>query len=111
MIQVFGTKKSKDTQKAIRFFKERRVPIQEIDLTQKAVSKGELNSIKRSVPLKELIDTACGEYEKRNLKFIVHDIEEVLLENSLLFKMPVVRMGDKATVGYCESIWKEWIKK
>lgn len=111
IIQVFGTKKSKDTQKAIRFFKERKIQIQEIDLSQKAISKGELNSIRRSVPLNELIDTESREYEKHNYKYIQHNVEEVLLENPLLFKMPVVRMGDKATAGYCEDVWKEWIKK
>lgn len=108
-IQIFGTKKSKDTQKAIRFFKERRIPFQHIDLSQKGVSKGELNSIMQSVPLENLIDKDSKEYQKQNLEYIVHDVEEKLLENALLFKMPIVRNGKKATIGLEEKVWKEWI--
>lgn len=110
-IQIFGTKKSKDTQKAIRFFKERRISFQHVDLAQKAISKGELNSIKQSVPIEELIDKDSREYSKHNLQYIVHNIEEKLLENPLLFKMPIVRNGKRATVGIAEKDWKKWIEE
>ena len=70
IIQIFGTKKCKDTQKAIRFFKERRIEIQFIDLNVKGLSQGELNSVKNSIPLDTLINRDGKEYEKRNLKYI-----------------------------------------
>ncbi len=108
MIQIFGTKKCSDTRKAQRFFKERGIKAQFIDLAQKEISKGELNSIRRSVPLENLIDTEGKEYEKRNLKYIRHDIEQALLEYPLLFRTPIVRLGQKATVGHEPDIWKEW---
>lgn len=107
-IQIFGTKKCKDTGKAVRFFKERGVNIHQIDLAEKGMSKGELTSVARSVPIEELIDKNGKEYEKKNLKYIKHDIEEVLLENPLLIKTPVVRYGTRATCGFQEKIWKEW---
>lgn len=108
-IQIFGTKKCKDTGKAVRFFKERGIKIHQIDLTEKGMSKGELSSVSRSVPFEELIDKNGKEYEKMNLKFIKHDIEKVLLENPRLIRTPVVRNGTKATCGFHENIWKEWI--
>ncbi|HPR38759.1 MAG TPA: arsenate reductase family protein [Spirochaetota bacterium] len=108
MIQIFGTKKCKDTAKAQRFFKERGVKTQVIDLGEKGMSKGELASVSRSVPIEELIDTASKEYEKRNLKYIRHNIEEELLANPLLFKTPVVRCGKEAAAGYSPEVWKKW---
>ena len=111
VIQIFGTKKCFETKKAQRFFKEHRTPVQFINLGEKAMSKGELGSVRRSVPLEELIDTECKEYEKLNLKYIQHDIEEKLLEHPLLFKTPVVRNGKEAAVGYQAEVWKKWIGK
>lgn len=111
VIQIFGTKKCRDTQKALRFFKERQIDTQFIDLTQKGVSKGELDSIRRSVPLNHLIDTESREYDKRNLKYLVHDIEEQLLEHPLLFRTPIVRCGKKAAVGHEPDTWSIWAKE
>ena len=110
-LQVFGTKKGKNTQKAIRFFKERRIAIQFVDLTQKGISGGELRNICRFVPLDELMDTDCREYERLNLKYLQHDIEERLLDHPLLFRTPVVRTKDGATVGHCPDVWKTWAKQ
>lgn len=109
-IQIFGTKNSSDTRKAERFFKERRIQFHFRDLTEKGVSKGELENIKQVIPLEELIDEDGKQYQKRNFAFMVFDIEEELLNNPLLFKMPVVRNGRLVTIGYKPEVWKEWIK-
>lgn len=108
MIQIFGTKKCKDTAKAVRFFKERGVKFQFIDLAEKGMSKGELESVSKSIPLEELIDKNCKEYEKRNLSYLKHNIFEELLEHPLLTKTPVVRYGKDAAVGFNPDIWKKW---
>ncbi len=108
IIQIFGTLKCKDTQKAIRFFKERRIKTQFVDLKIKGLSAGELRSVCRSVPLEELIDTEGKEYEKRNLKYLSHDIEDMLLEYPLLFRTPIVRFGLQAALGHQPDVWKEW---
>jgi len=109
-IQIFGTKSSSDTRKAERFFKERRIRFHFRDLTEKGVSKGELENIKQVIPLEELIDEDGKQYQKRNFAFMVFDIEEELLNDPLLFKMPVVRNGRLVTIGYKPEVWKEWIK-
>ena len=107
-IQIFGTLKCRDTKKAQRYFKERRLPFQFVDITRKGLSKGELNSLKASVGMDNLIDREGKAYEEKNLKYLVHDIEEELLKDSLLLKTPIVRNGRDATAGYRPEIWKTW---
>lgn len=109
-IQIFGTKKCSDTRKTERYFKERRIDFHFRDLSEKGISKGELENIKRVFDVEELIDKEGKQYQKRNLKYIKHDIENALLEDALLFKTPIVRNGKEVTVGYEPEIWKNWIE-
>ena len=110
-IQIFGTKKCSDTNKAIRFFKERSIPIHFVDLNEKAIAKGELTNICRSIPIDQLLDKDGKEYRKIGLEFMVYDLEEKLLEYPLLFRTPITRNSQKSTVGYVPDVWKDWIKK
>lgn len=111
MIQVFGTKKCNDTQKAERFFKERRIPFQFRDLTQKGVSKKELDNFTQFYDLDELIDKEGKQYSKRNLHYILHDVEKELLEDPLLFKTPIVRFNRKVVLGYEPDKWTEFVNE
>lgn len=109
-IQVFGVKKCFDTKKAERYFKERKIKYQFIDLNIKGLSKGELQNVKASVGLMNLIDKECKEYEKLNIQHIINNSvkEEILLNNPKLYKTPIVRNGKKATVGYDPETWGTW---
>ncbi|QGG46441.1 arsenate reductase family protein [Heliorestis convoluta] len=108
-IQIWGTKKCQNTRKAERYFKERRIKFQFIDLNVKGLSKGELESVAKAVgAIDHLIDKEGKEYGRRNLKYLVHNVEEELLSNPLLFKTPIVRNGKKATLGYCPEQWGQW---
>ncbi|ENK0839502.1 TPA: arsenate reductase family protein [Clostridium botulinum] len=109
-IQIFGIKKCFDTKKAERYFKERKIKYQFIDLNIKGLSKGELQSIKSAIGLNELINKDSREYKKTNIGSIRTDSvkEDLLLNNPRLYKTPIVRNGKKATVGYEPEIWKEW---
>jgi arsenate reductase (glutaredoxin) len=109
-IQIFGTKKCADTRKAERYFKERKIKYQFIDLTMKELSMGELQSVKAAVGLKSLIDSGSKEYERLNMhKIFTESVrEEILLNNPKLYKTPIVRSGKQATVGYEPEIWKTW---
>lgn len=109
-IQIFGLKKCFDTKKAERYFKERRIKYQLIDMEMKGLSKGEFDSVKAAVGLANLIDKTSKEYEKLNMQHIVNDSvkEELLLKNPKLFKTPIVRNGRKATVGYTPEVWQTW---
>lgn len=108
-IQIFGTKRCKETQKAERFFKERRIPFHFRNITEKGIAKGELENIKRAVPIDDLFDDDGKQFKKRNLEFMVYNKENELLNDPLLFKTPIVRNGKFATVGYQPDVWKEWI--
>jgi arsenate reductase (glutaredoxin) len=107
-IQIFGTLKCQETRKAQRYFKERRIPFHFINLAERGLSKGELTSVKAVIGIDNLIDREGKEYVRRNLNYLTHNVEEELLNDPLLFKTPIVRNGNKATVGYMPHVWKEW---
>lgn len=110
-IQIFGTKKCSDTRKAERFFKERRINFHFRDLSEKGISKGELENIKRKFDLEDLIDREGKQFKKRNLQYMTYDLESELLEDALLFKTPIVRNGKEVTLGYDADTWNNWIKE
>jgi len=109
MVQIFGTKKCKESAKALRFFKERNIKVHFVDLAEKGMSRGELQNVSRSIPLSDLIDTESKEYERLNLKYMKFVIEEKLLEHPLLIKTPVVRSGKKVSCGFKPEIWAEMV--
>jgi len=109
-IQIFGTKKCADSRKAERFFKERRIQFHYRDLSEKGIAPGELDNIKRVIPVEELIDKEGKQYQKRNLSYMRFNLEEELLNDALLFKTPIVRNGKLVTVGYQPDVWEAWIK-
>ena len=110
-IQIFGTKKSFDTKKAQRYFKERRIKFQFIDLREKEMSKGELQSVMRAVGgLDALIDPKAKDQDTVALITSLAESQKFdkLLENQHVLAEPVVRNGKQATVGYAPDVWKTW---
>ncbi|MCI6692819.1 MULTISPECIES: arsenate reductase family protein [unclassified Clostridium] len=109
-IQIFGRKKCFDTKKAERYFKERNIKFQYIDIDLKGLSKGELNSVKKNITINELINTRAKEYKNLNLDKIRSSEmkEEILLNNPKLFNSPIVRNGNLATLGYKKEVWDKW---
>ena len=108
-IQIFGRSKSFDTKKAQRWFQERRIRFQSIDLPRYGISAGELQSVKRAVGgLDPLIDETHR--DAATLRYLAYeqDREARLLEDPSLLKTPIVRNGRQATVGYCPDIWQTW---
>ncbi|KEI10289.1 ArsC family transcriptional regulator [Clostridium sp. K25] len=110
-IQIFGIKKCFDTKKAERYFKERRIKYQFIDLNIKGLSKGEFQSVKKVVGLNNLINKNSREYKKLNMEYIRTESvkEEILLNNPKLYITPIVRNGKEATIGYQPHVWEKWI--
>lgn len=108
-IQIFGRAKCFDTKKAERFFKERGIKFQFIDLNIKGMSRGELESVKKAVGgIASLIDEKAP--DAALVKYLAYDEDKFdkLLENPKLLKTPIVRNGRQATVGNCPEIWKSW---
>ena len=108
-IQIFGSSKSFDSKKAERWFKERRIKYQYIDLPSKGLSPREYQSVKQKVGFEALIDPKARAYEALDMAYITPQAqEETLLEHPELFRAPIVRNGREATVGYCPEIWATW---
>ena len=108
---IFGTKKSADTRKAERFFKERGIKFQSVDMKEKGLSKGELNSVLQAVGgLEELLDEKTKDQKAYLLiKYLApEDKFEKVLENPMVLKQPIVRNGRQATVGYQPDVGKNW---
>ncbi len=110
-IQIFGSKKDPDTRKAQRYFSERGIRFQNIDIREKGMSKGEFLSVKQAVGgIENLIDTNAKDKDTLALLTVLsdEDREEKLLEHRDMFRVPIVRNGKKATVGYAPETWKNW---
>lgn len=110
-IQIFGTNKCFDTKKAMRYFKERGIKYQFIDMKEKGMSKGEYTNVKQAVGgIENLLDESCKDKDTLALiKYISdEDKDEKILENQRVIKTPIVRNGRQATVGYQPEVWKEW---
>lgn len=117
-IQIFGTTKNFDTKKAERWFSERRIPVQVVNLKDKGISGGELESVisclaktcgSRMDAIESLIDEKSKDYA--SIAYLEDSAKaEKLLENPLLLKQPIVRNGkNAATVGYCPEVWEGWM--
>lgn len=110
-IQIFGTKKCNETKKAQRFFKERGIKFQFIDIKEKGMSKGEFNSVAQiNGGLENMIN---WQGKDQNILALIKYLAEEdkltkVLENPQVIKTPVVRNGKKSTLGYCPEVWKEW---
>ena len=111
-IQIFGTKKCAETRKTERWFKERAIKFQLIDLADKGMSLGELRAVAPRVGgMEQLIDRGGKRYENKGLKFSAPTgtrIETALFEDPLLLRTPIVRNGGQAAVGYHPEIWQTW---
>ena len=102
-IQIFGRSKCFDSKKAERYFKERRIKYQYIDINRYGMSRGELGSVKNAVGLAALSSAPEVEY----LAYEADKLEK-LFEWPELINTPIVRNGKQATVGYCPEVWKTW---
>ena len=112
IIQIFGKKKCPDTRKAERWFKERGMKVQSVELTEKGLSPGELKSVAARVGgVEAMIDREGKRYVDKGLKYSAPTgprIEALLIEDPLLLRTPIVRRGADATVGFHPEVWEAW---
>lgn len=110
-IQIFGTSKCFDTKKAERYFKERRIPFQSIDLKKYGMSNREFDSVLRAVGgIDKLINWESKSPAIDLMRYMDDSVakEDKVFDEPTLMKTPVVRNGKQATVGYCPDIWATW---
>ena len=110
-IQIFGKPKCFDTKKAERYFKERRIAFQSVDLKRYGMSEREFESVLRAVGgVDNLIDWNSKSPEVTLMRYMEDSRakEDHIFENPMLMKTPIVRNGKQATAGYCPEIWAQW---
>ena len=110
-IQIFGKSKCFDTKKAERYFKERRIKFQSIDLLRYGMSNGEFESVLRAIGgIDNLINWDKKDPDIDLMKYMDDRVakEDKVFDRVELMKTPIVRNGKKATVGYCPEVWETW---
>ena len=108
-IQIFGRSKCFDTKKAERYFKERGIAFQRVDLERYGISRRELESVCAAVGgLDAVIDPKAKEATLIRYLAYENDKLEKLLETPKALRTPLVRNGKQATVGYCPEVWEQW---
>jgi arsenate reductase len=111
-VQIFGVKKNAETRKALRFFAERRVNTHFVDLVERAASRGELSRFAQRFGVSALVDETARRYAELGLRTARYGDErwlEILVDEPLLLKMPLVRRGNAVTIGAAEATWKNWL--
>jgi arsenate reductase-like glutaredoxin family protein len=111
-VQIFGVKKNADTRKALRFFAERRMRTHFVDLMERAASRGELLRFAQKFGVPALIDESARRYAELGLRTARYGDErwlEILVDEPLILKMPLVRHGNALTIGAAETTWKSWL--
>ena len=110
-VQIWGTKSSADTRKALRFFSERRIPTHFVDLNERAASRGELKRFAQKFGVEALIDRESKRFQALGLCQASYGEArwlQVLEQDPLILKTPLVRRGKDLTVGLDEANWRRW---
>jgi arsenate reductase len=113
-VQIFGVKKNPETRKALRFFAERRVPTHFVDLQERAAARGELLRFAQKFGVASLVDEASRRFAELGLRTARYGDErwlDILINEPLMLKMPLVRHGNALTIGAAETTWKSWLEK
>jgi len=108
-LQIIGTKKCKETRKAVRFFKDRGVSFHLVDISERTLSPGEWNSVFSVLPPEYLIDESSAYFKKKQMKFMDYDAREELTEHSELLKTPLIRDGRKITTDISDNSLKGYL--
>jgi arsenate reductase-like glutaredoxin family protein len=110
-VQVFGVKKSSETRAALRFFAERRVKVHFVDFAVRPPAKGELQRFAQKFGVVALVDRASKRFQERGLGPALYSDDrwlDLLADDPLLLKMPLVRFGRELTIGEAPGTWTQW---
>ena len=111
-VQIFGVRKSADTRKALRFFAERRIRTHFVDLAQRPASPGELRRFAQKFGVDALVDRDSRRFADLGLRHAHLSPErwlDKLVDEPLLLRMPLVRWGNRLSIGMQEDLWRDWV--
>jgi arsenate reductase len=112
-VQIFGTERDQATRAAVRFFKERRITIHQVDLTRKPIARGELRRFVDRLGARALLDDTSRAYRDGGLGYLRMDDAEIverLLATPALLRLPLVRFRNDVTAGRDEPTWTRWVR-
>jgi arsenate reductase-like glutaredoxin family protein len=110
-VQIFGHDRDQGTRAAVRFFKERRVAIHQVDLTRKPIARGELRRFVERLGARALVDERSKAWQEGGLGYLRLDDAELvdrILATPALLRLPLVRFGNEVAAGRDEPRWKAW---
>lgn len=113
-VQIFGTRKNADTRKAQRFFQERRIRVHFVDLAERGASAGELRRFVERFGVERLLDRDGKRFAELGLRSAVYSDQrwlEKLVEEPLLLRQPLVRAGQRLTIGHEPEAWAKWVEE
>ena len=113
-VQIFGHDRDQATRAAVRFFKERRIEIHQVDVTRKPIARGELRRFVERLGASALLDGSSKAYRDGGLGYLRMDDAEIverLLATPALIRLPLVRFGNDVAVGRDEATWKGWLSR
>ena len=113
VIQVFGLERDQATRAALRFFKERRVPISFVDLRKRPIAPGELRRFVERLGADALLDPTSRAYRDAGLGYLRPEaagITERVVADATLLRLPLIRHGNEFTVGRAEATWTAWLR-
>jgi arsenate reductase-like glutaredoxin family protein len=111
-VQIFGTKNDANTRKALRFFSERRIKTHFVDLKERAASKGEIRRFLEKHGVDAVVDRDSKRLAALGLQRALYGPErwlDILADEPLILKTPLVRCGKSTTIGLREDAWQEWV--
>ena len=112
-VQIFGRRDSRDSRKALRFFRERRTNIHFVDAALKPPSRGELRRFVQRLGAEALLDREARAFRDQGLGYLTMDEAEIgerLAVDAGLLRLPLVRYGERVSAGLDEAAWKEWLR-
>ncbi|HXC25335.1 MAG TPA: ArsC/Spx/MgsR family protein [Gemmatimonadaceae bacterium] len=112
-VQIFGTKKSSETRKALRFFAERRVKVHFVDFAERAASFGELKRFSQKFGVTALIDQQSKRFLDLGLQYARRSDDrwlDLLVDEPLLLRQPLTRCQHRLTIGAAEAEWTSWLQ-
>ena len=113
VVQIFGVKDSQPARAAERFFKERRAETQVVDLKKKAMAAREIRRFIERFGWAGLIDTASKAYVDGGLKYLKlsdAELEGRIEREPKLLRLPLVRAGNRLSVGRDEEAWRGMVE-
>lgn len=106
VVQIYGRRKCKTSRKAERFFSERGIAFQSVDIDAKAPGRRELELFAEVIGIDAILDAESKAYRDRGFAYMEFDAIDEIASDPRLLRTPIVREGRACAVGDDPAFWK-----